>query len=202
MGLTTYSDLKAAIQDWSHRTDVNTKIDDFIDMAESEIWNNLRVREMEARATNTASTRYLNLPEGFLEMRRLQLVSGSTYYDISAASPESMQISGTSGRPAYFTVTTQLEFDRTPDSSYTIEMQYYRKLTALSSSNTTSTILTAYPTVYLFGSLWALYQWANEEERAEYYYQKFISAIDLANGKDKKGRYGPAPRMKIEGSTP
>lgn len=202
MALTTYSNLKAAIEDWSHRNDVNSKLDDFIDMAEAEIWNHLRVRDMEARATNTASTRFLALPDGFLQMRRLQLSSGDNYYDIHSATPESMQITASSGRPKYFTVTTQLEFDRTPDSSYTIEMQYYRKLTALSAGNTTNDILTNYPTIYLYGGLWALYQWANEEERAEYYWNKFLAAIADANAKDKKGRHGPAPRLKIEGSTP
>ncbi len=202
MTIATYADLKEKVEAWSHRNDVATMIDDFIDVTEPEIWKTLRVREMEARATNTATTRFLSLPTGFLQMRRLTFQSGANNYDIAAVPPESLQVRSTSGLPATFTVTSQLEFDRTPDSSYTVEMQYWKKLDALSNSNTTNDILTYYPNIYLYGCLWALYEWAAEEGRAQYYWGKFQESMLSANRSSKSGRYGPAPRARIEGLTP
>ena len=41
-----------------------------------------------------------------------------------------------------------------------------------------------------------------QEEKAEYHYGKFLQAIRGANNKATKGRYGPAPIMRVEGVTP
>lgn len=209
MALDTYANLKVAIRDWSHRNDMgDDRIDDFIDMAEAEMYGNLdqpiRLRSMEARATATVSTssRFLALPDLFLQMRRLKLNLAQEDTDVKYMAPEQMPLRGTSGIPRFFSVTTQLEFDRTPDSTYTIEMQYIKKLTPLSDSNTTNAILTDSPTVYLFGALWALHKFTSQPEVSADYYIQFINSIGGANIQDKKGKYGPAPRIRLEGSTP
>ena len=202
MSLTTYLGLRDAIESWSHRNDVASRIDDFIDLAESEMLKWLRIRDMETRSTAVTSGRYLALPPGFLEMRRLRMISGAQYFELLQSTPEGMYITQDSGMPKLFTVTSQLEFDRTPDSAYTVEMQYYGKPDALSSTNTTNAILTRYPSIYLFGALWALYQWTLQEDKSEYFYSKFMAAVNSANREDKKGRHGPAPAMRYGGSTP
>jgi hypothetical protein len=202
MSLTTYLGLKDSIEAWSHRNDVASRLDDFIDLAESEMLKWIRIRDMETRATAVTSGRYLSLPSDFLEMRRLRMISGAQYFEVLSSTPEGMYITQDSGMPKLFTVTSQVEFDRTPDSAYTVEMQYYGKPTALSASNTSNSILTKYPNIYLFGSLWALYLWALQEDKAEYYYGKLMQAIQTANREDKKGRHGPAPAMRYGGATP
>lgn len=202
MSLSTYLGLRDAIESWSHRNDVASRLDDFIDMAESEMLKWLRIRDMETRSTAMTAGRYLSLPPAFMEMRRLQIVSGTQYFEILQATPEGMKITADSGMPKLFVVTSQLEFDRVPDSTYTVEMQYYAKPTALSSSNTSNAVLTRFPSIYLFGSLWALYQWSLQEDKAEYFNQKFMQAIQSANREDKKGRHGPAPAMRYGGPTP
>ena len=212
MALTTFADLKASIVSWSKRNDISNMVDDFIVLAEAEMYNNqpgpIRIRAMEARATASVSTssRFLELPTDFLQMRRLKLNSpfGTSSYDtdIEYYSPEQMPLCGLVNVPRFFTVTTQLEFDSTPDQAYTIEMQYLKKLTALSDSNTTNYILTNYPTIYLYGTLWALFQYSMEQDVAEYYYSEFIKSIQGANATDQAGRYGSAPVVRIEGYTP
>lgn len=202
MPLNNYDNLKSAIVTWSKRDDVSNYVDDFIDLAEAEIYKTLRIRDMQARATASTSGRYLALPDDFIEMRRLRLISGSRSYELQSVVPESLQIESSSGIPAHFTVTTQLEFDRTPDSTYTVEMQYWKKLTALDDTNTTNNLLTRFPDVYLWGSLWALFDWAMEPDLSNYYYQKFQGAIKQANDMDLKGRIGPTPAMRIDGPTP
>lgn len=202
MSLSTYAGLKDAIESWSHRNDVASRLDDFIDLAESEMFRYLRIRDMETRTTASLSTRYLALPTGFLEMRRVRLISGGQYYDLNYATPEGLKIDASTGVPTSYTITSQLEFDRTPDSTYTIEYQYYQQSTALSSGNTSNAVLTRFPNIYLFGALWALYMWALQEDKAEYYHNKMMQAIRTANREDVKGRHGPAPAMKVGGPSP
>lgn len=204
MAINTYATLKDAVQRWAKRNDILGTIDDFVDLAEADIWQRLRVRDMEARATASASTadRFLELPTGFLEMRKVRLYSGSTQYDLKYAAPESLDVIPSAGIPTSFTVTSQLEFNRIPNSAFTVEMQYYRELTALSSSSTTSAILTRFPMIYLYGCLFHFAQWALDDQLLTKYSLLFDEAINAANKADKKGRHGPAPSMRREGPTP
>lgn len=202
MPLNNYSNLKAAIVSWSKRNDVANYVDDFIDLCESEMYKYLRIRDMQTRQTNNLSTRFLALPDDFIEMRRLRLETGGRNVQLRSVVPEALKITSGSGIPTSYTVTTQLEFDRTPDSAYTVEMQLWSKLTALDSTNTTNQVLTRFPEIYLQGSLWALFDWAREPELASYYYERFINAIKQANDMDLKGRVGPTPAMRTDGPTP
>lgn len=203
MAITTYATLKTAVSTWSKRTDIDTVVDDFIDLAEAEMWQHLRIRDMENDTTDTASTsvRTLALPTGFLQMRRLRLIHGAVNRDLNYQSPEAMQIHDGSGVPRDYTITDVVEFDRQPDSAYTIEFQYFRSLTALSTSNTSNAVLTRFPMVYLQGCLWAEAKWAKRDTEEDEY-QRFLRACENANRLDRRGRKGAAPQMRPYGSTP
>jgi hypothetical protein len=203
MAISNYLELKQAIERWAKRGDIASLTDDFIDLAESDIWQNLRIRDMEARATaSTGADRFLALPDGFLEMRKLTLVSGSLRYDLTSVVPESLKLQGTSGIPSSFTVTSQLEFNRIPAGNYTAEMQYYKTLTPLSTTDPVNAVLTRFPSIYLYGALFHFAQWAHNDAMLQKYVALFSKEIELANKSDRRGRYGPAPAMRIEGSTP
>ena len=203
MALANYTDLKQAIENWSHRNDISSYLDDFIDIAESEIFKSIRIRDMQKRATATLDTdRFLALPDNFIEMRSLKLINGGTTYDCTSVSPDSLELSNSSGIPLHFTVTDELVFDRTPSGTFTLEMQYWQTVTALSDSNTTNAILTRFPNIYLWGSLWALSKWSEDYQKADVYYRDMQIAIQEANQMDARGRIGPTPRMNFKGPNP
>ena len=135
-------------------------------------------------------------------MRRLTLINGSLNYEVEYRAPEQMRIRNKAGRPKYFTVTSQIEFDRTCDSAYTLEMSYFSRLVPLTSSNTTNDTLSDYPHIYLYGCLKALSDWEKDFQQSVYYENMFDKAISEANKQELNGRYGAAPRMMKEGSTP
>ncbi len=209
MALDNYSNLKAEIIDWSHRDDLDTRIDTFIDLAETEMLANvvepLQIRAQETRTSFVTSItdRFAALPTGYQSSRklRIQIVDGESY-ELRYRTPSQLNIKSSTGQPQFFTITDQIEFDRVSDQVYTGEIQYYASFTTLSSSNTTNDVLTDHPNIYLFGSLWALNKFAEQPGRADSYYSMFINSIKGANNQDKLGRYGPAPQMRVEGSTP
>lgn len=208
MPLDNFSNLKAEVINFSGRNDIANTLDSIVDIVESRIYANdiapLRIRLLETRSTASADTasRFLELPEGFLKMRRLNIQTDLGGCDIKYLTPEQMTTRGTIGLPRFFTVTSQLEFDRVPDQTYTVEMQYFKRATPLSDTNPTNVVLTNYPDMYLFGCLWVVNQFAAEEDKAEYFYGKFIEALSGANFQDQRGRYGAAPVMRTERSTP
>jgi len=96
----------------------------------------------------------------------------------------------------------EIEFDRVPDSAYTIQIQYYKKPDALTTANQTNSVMTNHPNIYLFGALHQLFMWSEDDAEAVKYFAKMQSVIRGANKANKKARYGAAPYMRVEGVTP
>lgn len=205
MSLNNFANLKAAVIRFSHRNDLSDVIGDIVKLAENRIDNRLRITANNERATASASTsdRFLALPNRFLEMRRFNLIKDSFYYELSYLSPESMHIYGQAGIPRYYTVTSQIEFDRTPADTYSLEMSYWQKLNPLSDSNTTNNVLTNFPQIYLQACLAELhFNYTQNNEEAAKHLQQFNFLVDEANAEDLRGRYGPAPVMRPERAAP
>lgn len=207
MAIASYDDLCKAVIRWSHRTDILTDIPNFIELAEYEMFNNaqtqLMIRETETVSTASADSRYLALPPNFEKARSVQLETGNGYCDVAFQSPEQMNRLTTTGQPRFFTVVgTELEFDRVPDSAYTIQIQYYKKPDPITPLNQTNSVITGYPNIYLYGVLHQVFTWAQDMEESVIYAGKFQDAIKGANKADKKARFGPAPAMSVEGYKP
>jgi hypothetical protein len=92
-----------------------------------------------------------------------------------------------------------IEFDCVPDSEYTIEMQYFKKADPLTLANQTNEILTSHSNIYLFGALYEVADWERDYQEREIKSRRFFNSIKGANRTDKRGRYGNAPTMSIEG---
>ena len=207
MSLSNYSELKQSIINWSHRSDMDLLIDDFIRLTEVDMYTSnmahesLELREMETTSTATISSDSLALPDGYISLRSIR-ITGASGYDLRYKSPDALVHRGGTGKPKYFTITNQIEFDVAPDQDYTCEVVYMKKPTALSSSNTSNEVLADFPNIYLYGGLWALFTHADDEAQAMKYYTRFSDAINGANAEDEAGRYGTAPYMRITGVTP
>lgn len=210
MPLDNFDNLRQTIVSQSKRNDVtNSQLADFIAIAETRIYSNdddpLRIRQLETRATAFTNTTdpFIELPPGFIQQRRFKIKRTNLKdWELVYKTPEQLPFSDTATIPCFFTVTSQVEFDRIPDQAYTIEMQYYKKDNALTEDNQVNIVLTEYPLIYLYGALSELFKFFAKLEDAQYYNGLFIEAISGANNESRRGRYGPAPFMRIEGSTP
>jgi hypothetical protein len=208
MALDTYDNLLTQIINWSHRDDLGPKIPDFIRLAENTMYSNdvelLTVRSMETISTALTAGEYLSLPDYYESLRSVRFLTGSNIGKLTYQAPEQMFNNVATGRPSFFTIIgNEIQFDRVPDSDYTIQIQYFRKALPLSAANQTNEILTNHPNIYLFGTLAAIFGYAQDTEQERSYINKFIGAIRGANKADKKSRYGPAPAMSLTyGMTP
>ena len=201
--LDNYDNLVKEIIDWSHRNDLGVKIPDFIQLTENAMYSNetevLTVRSMETISTALTAGQYLSLPDNFESARSVRLVTGDNGGELRFQAPEQMFKQVAPGRPNFFSVVgNEIQFDRVPDDAYTIEIQYYRKATPLSTLVQTNDILTNHPSIYLYGALAQVYAYAQDDQQLTKYIQLFIGAIKGANKADKKGRYGPAPSMSVD----
>lgn len=205
MSLDSYAALKSEIGDWLDRDDIDTQIDTFIDLAEARHKREIRIREMLARQQASIDAQYEVLPSGFLQMRELRLLT-TPVTTLEPVSPQEMTrrrsrrwITQT-GRPCAFTVHKEIEFDVTPDQTYTAEMVFWQELTPLSDSNTTNALLTRASDAYLFGALVASGPFLEQEERLPTWEATYVAARDDINKMDRNvsGRLV----SRVAGATP
>jgi len=204
----TFSNLKLEIIDWSHRNDLDLKIDGFISLVEKDMFKThkaheaLQIRGQETTSTASVSTKFFALPDGYFSLRSIRLVIDTLNGRLSFKTSDALYRQSGTGRPTYFTVGSQIEFDITPDQAYTVEVNYYKKPDPLSLTNQTNIVLEDHPEIYLNGALFYLFTYAEDEAQAMKYLQRYSEAINGANQADSEGRYGPAPYARIEGATP
>jgi len=199
MALDSYSNLKAELLSLMHRQDLSPQADTAIDLCESQMNRELRTIKQEVRSTGAIDTQYVMLPDDFLELRNIQL-NTSPIQILRYLSPEAMDSLGvTTGRPIYYTfVGNELQLAPTPAGEYTVEIDYFSKIPALSDANTTNFVLVNWPELYLYGSLAHLAMFIMDETRAAGYQGVFLDAMGRVKAQDKKARYNGnamAPRV-------
>jgi hypothetical protein len=212
MALDTFDNLVKSVITWSHRKDLGVLIPDFIRLAEVAMFSNddevLEIRDDEKTATLTAigtspnESRFIALPTDYISQRDLKILVQDDLFNLTYRSPTALIIRSGTSTPCRFTVTDQIELDVIPDQDYTITMKYQSKPLPLTTLNQTNSILTEEPNIYLYGALHQVFVYSEDDNEAVKYLGKFQDAIRGANSKIKKGRYGPAPSMKVIGSTP
>lgn len=150
MAISNYTELRAAVAAWTHRTDLTSVIPDFIALAEDEFNQRLRLAGQEAFDELTCTARLTDLPSDFLELRSAEY-QGLPLTLIAYGTPEYLTIAqdGSTGTPrAYSLRGTQIELFPAP-SSVTLNITYWAKVPALSDSNGTNFLLTLHPSLYL-----------------------------------------------------
>jgi len=200
MALTTYALLKTTIANYLNRTDLTSYLGDFITLTESRMNRELRVREMvntDTTTTTVAGTQSYSLPSGFLEAsaviyqsdpyRTLRFMANGDFY-------RQYNVTQTSGLPTFFTIVGEkILLGVAPDSAKTLQIDFYKTLTPLSESNTTNTILTNYPELYLYGALAESSPFLMQDERLNTWASLYKEALKNANLSSQKGSITSSP---------
>ena len=198
MAISTYSDLKTAVADYLARTDLTSKIPDFITFAENRLRRDLRIRQMLklVNATMTANDPTLSLPSDFLEMRDIHLnttpnsaleyLSPNIFYRNADAT--------NTGVPKRYTLlASDFQFAPIPDSAYNVRMLYYAAPAYLSDSNTSNVFLANCSDALLYASLGEAEPYLMNDERLATWAALYQRAIDTITTSDDRGEYAGVP---------
>jgi hypothetical protein len=206
MALSTYADLKTAIANWLDRSDLTSYLDDFIDLAETRLSRDLRIRQMETQGTQTltSGTREYSLPTNYLQMRNMQL-NTAPITSLEYLTPEMMDrlwAGSSSGRPrAYTIIRDKIQLGPSPDSAYTLEYTYYAKPSALTASE--NGLLSVIPDVYLYACLLEAEPFLQNDQRIQLWMAAYDKAVAAAQMSDEKDRHsGSAMRVMTETGYP
>ena len=196
MALSNYTELQASVADFLNRSDLTSVIPDFVTMAEADLNRTLRVREMSVRTQAPINSQYVKLPDNFLGMRNIDLltdpVTPMTYKNLQNL--DIHRAGDATGKPIYYSIIqNNIEFAPAPDGDYTIEIVYYQKVPPLS-ANTTNWLLDAHPDAYLYGTLQHSAPYLQSDERVGIWAGKYQQIIEQIITSDEKA--------KFSGSTP
>ena len=195
MAIGTFAELKTATANWLDRSDLTSRIPEFITLAEARFNRVLRIRDMEAVSTSistTAGTREYSLPTRFVQMKEFHLTT-DPLTPLSYITPEMMtrmQAGSSKSKPQVFTIIADnVRLGPNPDAVYTTSMLYYQAFAALSDAATTNDMLTNNPDVYLYGTLLEAEPFIMNDERVPLWLAAFEKAVGDIQNQDNKDRH-------------
>lgn len=198
MAITTYSELKTAIANWLNRDDLAAVIPDFIALAEADINRKLRHYKMIERVDATLDSRYVQVPNDWLETVRFNLTASATVR-LDFVGPEDMLEkrelnNDTTGVPRYYTQMGEaIEVFPTPAAEYPMQLAYYSKIPSLSDSTTYNWLLQDEPDVYLYGALMQSAPYLLDDARTQTWaslYQNGLASLQKASDDTRFGGSG------------
>jgi hypothetical protein len=194
MALTTYTELKAAIADYAHRSDLTTQIVDCVTLAEARLYDLLVLKDMESdeSLTLTIGQNYAALPTGYIAPRAFWLVIDSERVPLDAVTPERLPYYSTNGQPTLWAIDgANVRFDYPADVGYSAKLRCLKK-SNLSGSVASNALLAARPDIYLSSSLVELARWTGDEGMFNTWEPVFLRAIAAFKASQSRNR-GIAP---------
>ena len=205
-----YTQLSNAIQAYTENTETSfiAQIPVFVTQAEQRIYNSVQFPSIRKNQYSliTANNKYISLPNDFLAVYSLALVTDVTNANLDTGTYEYLlnkdanfirqayPTPNDTGEPKYYAlfgptilssaITNELSLilGPTPDAAYYVELHYYyypESITTITSGQTW--LGDNFDTVLLYGSLVEAYTYMKgEQDMMQLYNQKYMEALALA----------------------
>ena len=197
MAITTFTELKTAISNWLIRSNLATRDEEFIVLAEANINSNLRIREMETSVsfasvigTNDYGIK-ANIPR-MMEIREVKLaITPKKTLDYLAPDVLTDLWEGdANGVPRAYTLSgDNFRIAPAPDSTnaQNLTIVYYKQQDI--ATDTTSDLLSRHSDIYLYGSLLQAVPFLKEDNRVALWRELYEAAVIAATGGDLRGMH-------------
>lgn len=199
MSITTYSELKTSVASWLSRADLTTYIPDFITLGEKRIYRDLRVRAMEASLSSTIASGVIAVPTGYVAMKYAYIIA-SPIGKLTRKDPEWIYqhypTRSSDGQPKFFArEADNFIFGPYPDSTYTVNGIYYKRLDALSGSNETNWFITNAPDLLLWAALCEAAPFLKADTRIAIWENKYAMVKNAVQLEDDQEEISGSPLM-------
>lgn len=188
MAITTYTELQTAVANWLNRSDLTTRIPEFIALAEARLNRDLSLRTMESNeaVVTVIGSRFIALPAGFSEPLAL-FIEKSTGREEIPFVPSKMETSASQGQPYYWTIDgTNIAFERPADQVYSLTFKMLKN-SALSDALPTNWLLTNYPDIYLAATLVEGFGYLQDDEALKWLarYNQTLAEVNYAENRSR-----------------
>ena len=194
MALSNYGELKTAIANWLDRSDLESKIPDFIQLAEDAIFRELRCPGNEQSVVYSAgtftNTDRIQIPNDFMEVKLLLYNN----YPLGRISDTKLTLakytSDVAGDPKTFgRLKDYLYFYPTASVNADVTMWYWQTQEPLVSDTDTTRTLTFAPGLYLYGALLQAQAYLIGDERIPIWGQAYQGIMQSVNSSGEEAEY-------------
>ena len=208
-----YTELVAAVSDYTENTFPTTQMNVFIKQAEQRIYNSVQIANLRKNVVGITATnnKYLACPDDFLSSYSIAVISPTTgaytfllNKDVNFIR-EAYPIPTSTGSPKYYaifgptisgaTVTTELSFilGPTPDAAYSVELHYYYYPESIVSASTTWLGDNFDSALFNGTMLEAITYMKGEPDMVKLYGDRYVQSIsllkNLGDGKQRMDAY-------------
>lgn len=168
----------------------------------ADINRDLRILDMQAITTLTATSEIVTLPTDFMAVESLY-VDTTPRLSMQPMTDQSLSIRHDgSGKPYYYSViNNSLNLMPAPDGTYSLKLRYYTKLADFSGATDTNDVIAAHPSLFMYSALRHAALWKQDLELAAGYDKVYSSTLDGVLKADRKNRNsGPMvsrPEVKV-----
>ena len=202
MTITNFGTLKTAIADTLNRDDLASAVPTFVKLAEAQFNRKIRSHRQITRGSLTIDAQFEALPADWLETIRITMDANPirvlTQISMDDLTRYRTAIDNTTDAPVYFAHNgTDIELFPTPSTSYTGEITYYAKVTALSADGDTNWLLTNHPDVYLYGALVHTAPYLKDDARIALWSGLLAQGMSEIEDETAAARFGSPLRMRM-----
>lgn len=148
---------------------------------------------MEKRSTNAIDAQYITIPSDWLETIRFN-IQGERQLELASYAEiieKRRQFDNSPGEPRLYAMAAgNFEVWPTPDGTYTGEIIYYARPSALSGSVASNWMLDYAPELYLYGALMHAAPYLVEDERMQTWSTLYGRALQSVMDENDSARWG------------
>lgn len=178
--LDTYAGLKQMVADWLHRSDLTTRIPDFINLAEQTINRRLSIfpKEVEVPLLSVAGSRFVSLPADYDSPVKLQTAYIEPRYDFTMLEASQLLVDDVSPNlPAYWAIDGgKIAFNCPCDQAYPLVFRYLQNV-YLSDATPTNAVFARAGDLYLYGALAHSAQFTQDDARLPVWKAEFAGLL-------------------------
>ncbi len=193
MAITNYTELTGSIAAWLEvpTADLSSVIADLVMTGEKRLMREVRTTDMEDTHSTAISSGVIAVPTGFIELKyayidgsptqRLEMVSPNVIYD-------RYPTRSADGKPVLMARDgSNFIFGPYPDSTYTVNLRFYKHLTAVQTS--ANPMFTANPDLYLWACLSEAEPILKQDQRIQIWESKYQMVKELVNGEANRSHF-------------
>lgn len=178
-------------------TEVTSRIDLFIKVAEARINRTLMTLDMSCRAKTpmASTTEYYPLPSNYSVMRSIKVIdetNSASRVTLLQVNPEQMANLVNNGEtqfPCYTVISGNIHVQPFYDSTHSLEIDYFQTLPPLSTGITTNWLSESNPDAYVFGVLVEINSFVKDAEASTLWDQRFQQAMSEITLNDAKSTW-------------
>jgi hypothetical protein len=190
MTITNYGELKAEVASWLNKSNISSKVAGFVQIAESYIRRDLKVRTQEITVSDLLqANETLPFPERFASVRRL-VVDGRQCKYITPEEYTNLDLIGADQPTRLYTIIGEniVILGGTSGDAYTLV--YSEWFTGLDQDTDTNWVLTYAPDVYLWASCMAGSVWLKDVNATTAYKTLYEQSVRALDNSEKEARAG------------